>query len=136
MRKVLLCVWQFPQVLLAGVLWMVFKVSGRLVHKSKGGLAAVFWVKCAGFGVSLGPFIFLDGGYSKIDVRHELGHSRQSLLLGPLYLFVAGIPSAVFNNLWDRVFHKKWDVERRHRWYYSRYPERWADSLGGVKRSS
>jgi hypothetical protein len=51
-----------------------------------------------------------------------------------LYLLAVGIPSGVFNNLWDRLFHRNWDAAKRHVWYYSRYAEKWADALGGVAR--
>jgi len=46
-------------------------------------------------GVSLGLFIFSpDEGL----MTHEYGHTYQSLLLGPLYLIVVGIPSAIWAN--------------------------------------
>lgn len=62
--------------------------------------------------LSLGPFIFLtdksprdrSGRIPDPDVPrrllvHEYGHTIQSLILGPLYLPVAGLPSA----LWARL---------------------------------
>jgi hypothetical protein len=61
----------------------------------------------------------MDCGYNKnIDRSHEIG-----------------IPSAIFNNLRDRLFHKKWSSQQRYKWYYSRYPEAWADRLGEVQRN-
>jgi hypothetical protein len=51
-------------------------------------------------------------------------------------VIVIGIPSAVFNNLWDRLVHKKWPSTDRLKWYYNRYPEKWADKLGGVTRNN
>jgi hypothetical protein len=47
---------------------------------------------------------------------------------------VVGIPSMIFNNLWDRCFHSHWPIQARIRWYYHRFPEHWADTLGGVHR--
>ena len=64
-------------------------------------------------------------------LRHEYGHSIQSLILGPLYLFVVGLPSI----LWCRVpaLGKSWRSGRRS--YYSFFTERSADRLGGNERS-
>jgi hypothetical protein len=84
--------------------------------------------------VSLGSYIIVSKQASSTVIFHEYGHYRQSKLLGPLYLLLVGIPSCLFNNVWDRLAHKKWSTERRVAWYYSRYPESWADKLGGVKR--
>ena len=89
-------------------------------------------------GISLGEYIILDYWYcgkacSRQIFVHEYGHSKQSLILGWLYLPLVGIPSIV-SNIWDRLFHKKWTSDQREKWYYSRYPEKWADKLGGVVR--
>jgi hypothetical protein len=84
-------------------------------------------------GFSAGQYIFLNDGHDSTDIRHELGHSLQSMYLGPLYLLIVGIPSAA-NNLWDRWFHKHWMPGKRIRWYYCRFPEHWADKLGGAER--
>ena len=60
-------------------------------------------------------------------LRHEYGHSIQSLILGPLYLFLVGIPSM----FWCRVpaVGRSWRNGRRS--YYSFVTERSADRLGG-----
>ena len=84
--------------------------------------------------MSLAAFIVLPEE-NEPGLRHEYGHSRQSLYLGPLYLPIIGIYSAVFCNLWDRLLHKKWDGGKRRKWYYSRWTEAWADRLGKVKRN-
>ena len=70
-------------------------------------------------------------------IKHEQGHCRQSVMLGPLYLVVVGIPSALLNAL-TRLQSSRYDLLKRigHEayWnYYKVYPERWADRLGGVK---
>lgn len=51
-------------------------------------------------GVSLGLFIFVtnsdvDNISSKVSV-HEYGHTIQSLILGPLYIFIVGISSFIW----------------------------------------
>jgi hypothetical protein len=63
---------------------------------------------------------------------HEYGHALQSVLLGPLYLIVVGIPSL------SRVAYSKWYYKKSGRsWknYFKGFPENWADKLGGVLNS-
>jgi len=137
MKLILLWVWQLPQHLLALFIWTALKLAGRVVQTEydsafPGNVFVTARVKS--MGVSLGRYIFLDGGYGEQDRKHERGHSIQSCAWGPLYLLAVGIPSALFNNLWDRAFHKRWSAKKRTAWYYNRYPEKQADKLGGVVR--
>jgi hypothetical protein len=132
MLKLLLYIWQFPQTILAQIVIALTKASeeenlykGKKIYRFKSSFIS---------GVSLGEYIILKEKHDKTTLDHEYGHTIQSRIFGPLYLIVIGIPSAVFNNLWDRVFHKNWKTKERIAWYYSRYPEKWADQLGGVKR--
>lgn len=84
-------------------------------------------------GVSLGDYIvfskeeFID----EINVRHEYGHYTQSIILGPLYLIVIGLPS-VLGNLWDRIIHRSWSCLDRIVWYYTQPHEHWADKIAGI----
>lgn len=81
-------------------------------------------------GISLGAFIFTTYDLSKDEletsrlIRHEYGHVLQSVVLGPLYLPVIGIPSIV----WARFFQAWRDARGID--YYSFYPERWANRWG------
>jgi hypothetical protein len=138
MKTIILYFWQLPQHLFALILWGILKLSKRVVYIEHGDMHpqnTFIIVRVRGWGVSLGKYILLDECHNNNTTKnHERGHSIQSLFLGPLYLLAIGIPSAVFNNLWDRLFHKKWDPYKRIKWYYNRYPEKWADMLGGVKR--
>ena len=122
-------VWQLPQTML-GALVVLFTGARKVQGKD-------FYVTTAGqFGVSLGYFIIFGvRGYtiSGIDYHHEVGHRRQSELLGPLYLLLIGLPS-LFGNIWDRLFHSKWRPFARYEWYYKLPWEAWADSLGNVVR--
>jgi hypothetical protein len=137
--KLLLWVWQFPQNLLGLFLVGVLKAKrNRLAVISD----SVFFTEVKGFGVSLGSHIIVSSGCNRSTLLHEQGHQVQSRWLGPLYLLVVGIPSAVFCNLWDRLFHRAWPFQARVDWYFSRWPEgpggHWwdrftADVLGGVK---
>ena len=75
-------------------------------------------------GISLGRYIILRE-YLVDDVKHEYGHCQQSKLLGPLYLFIIGIPS-----LWHATFYRCDSTKS----YFSFWTEKWADNLGGVFR--
>jgi hypothetical protein len=131
--NILLFLWQLPQSILALILIVILKPERRELYRGK---RYYFYSRRTYIsGVSLGEFVLLPERYDVPAVRdHERGHSWQSVFFGPLYLPVIGIPSAVFNNLWDRLFHGSWPAGRRAAWYYGRYPEAWADRLGGVKR--
>lgn len=147
MKKFLLYIWQLPQNLLALFLIAISKdrIKREFVCKDNSSVTIYFVNSVFGAGVSLGNYILLDkscylGLYTIthstfIDtVNHEHGHQIQSKYFGPLYLLVIGVISAIFNNLWDRLMHKHWSYSKRVTWYYSRFPEKWADNLGGVKR--
>ena len=113
--KVLLYLWQLPQNLL-GLLVILFTGAKKQ--------CLVYRTDKYRFGVSLGKYIIFGGYYSYVDIKHEMGHQKQSLYLGPLYLLIIGLPS-VTGNLLRRLI--KFD-------YYKQPWEDWADKLGGVKR--
>lgn len=138
MKKILYaliqCTWGFPQTLLG---FLVFLVNITHEHYFYGGAIAT---KIKGKGsVSLGWFIFIgmdipkdkrtenripdEEMESRIHV-HEYGHTFQSLLLGPLYLIIIGIPSLIWAK--STYFRKK-DVRIA---YNSFYTESWANRWG------
>ena len=117
--------WQAPQNLLGlGVIFFSRAKPGEGIKP--------YWATKANFGVSLGKYIISNSG-DKTTLLHEAGHQKQSLMLGPLYLLIVGLPS-ISGNIWDRLFHKSWSWEKREIWYYSLPWEKWADKLGGVER--
>ena len=128
---VLFWIWQFPQHFLAMIVKLILKPTSSQWYKGR----RIFRVKQQYVGVSLGRYIFLSENYKLPTIMHEYGHSIQSLWLGPLYLLVIGIPSLVFCYLWDRLFHNKWNMPDRIRWYYKQPTEKSADKLGGVDRA-
>lgn len=88
--------------------------------------------------LSLGLFIFVTQSpprdksgtipFSEIPARllvHEYGHTIQSALLGPLYLPVIGLPSALWNCL--PICQRKW---RGQLSYFSFFTEQSANRLG------
>lgn len=70
-------------------------------------------------------YIFLSFRATERILKHEIGHTKQSLYLGPLYLIVIGLPSIVWAFIQSR-WMKDCD-------YYSFYTEKWANRLGGIE---
>ena len=64
-------------------------------------------------------------------IRHEYGHTIQSLILGPLYLPIVGIPSLIWSVYYRRKCRRFPALQ-----YYSFYTERWADRLGHIDRKN
>ena len=58
-------------------------------------------------------------------IKHEYGHTIQSLCLGWFYLIIVGAPSVIRASIWN---HYKLEDKK----YYEGFPENWADLLGGV----
>ena len=79
--------------------------------------------------ISLGSYIFLcPAHYNDAEtLKHEKGHTKQSYMLGWLYLIVIGIPSLIWANFCDN-YRAKHNVS-----YYDFYTERWANKLGGIE---
>lgn len=119
--KILLFIWQLPQNL-CGLLVIPFLFPVEGIRKNRNGV--MFWKvkKMSGAGLSLGQFVFIESFYDLSTIRHEYGHAVQSILLGPLYLFVIGIPSLI--HFWV------WDEDRSEKPYTAFFTERWAEKLG------
>lgn len=136
--RLLLFLWEFPQNLLALILMLYYRVFyGKLTKTEYKGINYI-WIPNCWTGVSLGAFVLLGNRYKNKEdtVKHEYGHTLQSLYLGPLYLFIIGIPSGL-GNLYSRFFHTLkhgWNIASSVEWYYNQPWEKWADKLGGVER--
>ncbi len=65
-------------------------------------------------------------GFSSFLLEHEYGHSVQSLILGPAYLPVVGLPSF----LWNRLPYFRNHRRKKGRSYYSVPFESSANTLG------
>ena len=125
MKKVLMYIWQAPQMLAAWI-WYLVRYE-NIIDKSTGKFYTVYRGASRG-GVTLGDRIFLSncyqGEYLALIIAHESGHVKQSMILGPLYLFVIGIPSIIW--AWCR----KTIAPNKSYWWF--YTEAWANKLGGV----
>lgn len=126
---ILQCTWGIVQTL-AGLIMFLTSIGEK--HSFYKGSVAIFWKRP--YGISLGMFIFIPPKarfynaekyhFDDDEIRgrllvHEYGHTYQSLLLGPLYFPVVGIPSAVWGM-----------VKKPDRSYFSFYAEKWANHLG------
>ena len=123
-RNLILFIWQLPQHIVAliyfGYLVMMCKDLG-IDSRYKQAIVIPCIMRGA---VTLGNYVFagLNSEYKK-TIKHELGHTIQSKILGPLYLIVIGIPSITYCGL-RRLF-----PSLRKKNYYNFYTEKWANNL-------
>ncbi len=119
-------IWQLPQTMVAFVYYLYLKWGEGILDTCTFQGTTVFIKRKSSGSVTLGQHIFLSPKATDNTVMHEWGHTRQSLILGPLYLIVIGIPSII----WAAV-HKTIAPGKSYYWLYT---ESWADRLGGVVR--
>ena len=123
-RNLILFIWQLPQHIVAiiyfGYLVMMCKDLG-IDSRYKQAIVIPCIMRGA---VTLGNYVFvgLNSEYRK-TVKHELGHTIQSKILGPLYLIVIGIPSITYCGL-RRLF-----PSLRKKNYYNFFSEKSANYL-------
>ena len=130
--------WGLPQSIIGFFLFLHYRRRSRR-HEIFHGAIVTSWPIHGS--MSLGLFIFMSehtgsfvrdgeivtGAVADRSVLvHEFGHSVQSLLLGPLFLPLVGLPSI----LWANVPALRALRRDRKISYYSIYPENWANRLG------
>ncbi len=120
------CTWGGIQTLLGFFLFLRYI---RAPHRFYHGSISTGWSLDGG--ISLGLFIFSpdrkEDWCRQMEV-HEYGHTWQSLMLGPFYLLIIGLPSI----LWARLpvcirMRREKQVP-----YSAFYTEKWADRLGEI----
>ena len=124
-KNLLMWLWQFPQNMLALCIEGVLCQAAHREGKADGNIIIMNIVLPSA--MSLGDYLFVSPMSSQKSIQHECGHSKQSDILGPLYLIVIGIPS-LLNNIIHCLCSKigiKWN-------YYSFYTESWANKLVGI----
>lgn len=115
--------WGFPQSLLGLIICLINHDKPKERYR---GCIVTHWDQSGSMGV--GMFLFLGKNHSDHTLIHEFGHSVQSVILGPLFLPVMGIPSIIWCNL--PVFRKM--RKEKGISYYSFYPEKSANYLGSL----
>lgn len=131
------CTWGILQTVVGAIVFTLnYRNNEHFFYK---GVIVTRWSKKAG--LSLGLFIFVPPEprfynrekYSLTNEElqerlmiHEYGHSVQSLILGPFYLFVIGITSSIW------AFSKKYNELRKKNniSYFHFFAEKWANHLG------
>ena len=118
---ILTWIWCFPQ-MLCGLIVAVFTKAKRVGDH--------YEYNVRSGSLSLGTYIFLSpfGKMNKLTLMHEKGHTKQSYILGWLYLIVIGIPSAIWCGCFKNYRYKNGIS------YFSFYTEKWADKLAGITR--
>lgn len=138
MKKIIYCIaqctWGILQTMLGFVVFLMHYKNNHFCYH--GAIITVWEPKTS---VSLGLFVFVtsepyfakkyEGEISTEELSnrllvHEYGHTIQSLILGPLYLIVIGIPST----LWGFLGGKKRRDEQVP--YGAFFTEKWANQLG------
>ena len=111
--------WQLPQVIVALIM---LPFLGKKTFIRKENYCWIYECEKMSGGISLGCFIFLSPYSAKKEatIRHELGHVKQSHILGPIYIII-GILS---------IF---WAAFHGNRCYYDFFSESWANKLMGLK---
>lgn len=126
-KEILLYIWQLPQNIVGYIICLFYEVDKIVPYKD-----AKIRV-CSEFpgGISLGKYVIVR--YEPLTtrtintVKHEYGHTRQSLYLGPLYLLVIGLPSLI----WAAFYSYN---PKKPNGYYRFYTEKWADKIENIVR--
>lgn len=134
-HRAALALWELPQNLLGAAVFGAAWATRNVARIDREGER---WVIDSPLGVSLGSFVFYNDRGNRYFApdplmrRHELGHTFQSRLLGPLYLPLVGVPSVarvVYGIAYREITGARWEN------YFAGYPESWADRLGGIAPS-
>ena len=123
--------WGILQTLVGAIFFWHYR---RAPHERYRGTVVTYWDR-RGDNLSLGMFVFLDGEKRSSEktralLAHEYGHCVQSLLLGPLYPLVIGIPSLIWAVAFA-AYRKKNSIS-----YDAFFPEKWATRIGEKRRKT
>lgn len=107
-----LLLWQIPQ-LITGLLFVSFLfIIGECKYVGYYLDAYIFEAPFIRGAISFGPIIVgpknLVANHTDHLLLHELGHSLQSKYLGPLYLFIIGIPSLISAATFPALHGTRW----------------------------
>lgn len=125
-KQIINWTWCLPQNIIGLFVLLFTKLQGAKTERYNGTFVTRWKY---GSGVSLGQFIFVSEYASEMTIKHEYGHTRQSLYLGLMYLLVIGLPSIIWAGCFGG-YRAKHGVS-----YYKFYTEKWANALGGVNKT-
>lgn len=123
----LLAIWILPQLITGIFGWLIFR-NGKLYYNEDAKILVLRVNKGHLFGnacCSSGPIIFTTPECSENTIKHETGHSVQSLMFGPLFHIVVSLPSVC-------LFWYKRLTNKDQKFYHSHWPENHADKCGHV----
>lgn len=121
------CTWGIIQNTFASIIFLFLIITKKREVYTFNGAIVTQWDNK--FSCGCGLFIFFGHKSAKNAdevLVHEYGHTIQSTILGPLFMFIVGLPSAVW------AFMPMFVKQRRQGKYnyYDFYPESWANRLG------
>lgn len=127
--QIIMIIWQIPQIVIGLFLLLWYHKSLKLIRTYR--FVRVYACNMPG-GISLGCFALINKyNCDEESIKHEgVGHTKQSRILGPLYLLVIGLPSILHAGLNNIIGCCKKHKEG----YYHYWTEKWADKLAGIKR--
>lgn len=118
---------QLPQNLIGFLLYLYYTDYEQMRYVGRNDVVVTRSSKMRG-GISLGQYVIVSRRAGAETVCRELGHCKQSQILGWLYLIVIGLPSIIWAALYGIP-------KIRERWsYYDFYTEHWANELGDVSK--
>lgn len=123
----LLAIWILPQWITGIFVWLIFR-NGKLYYNEDAKILVLKVNKGYLFGnacCSSGPIIFITPECSENTIKHETGHSVQSLMFGWFFHIVVSLPSVA-------LFWYKRLTNKDQKFYHSHWPENHADKCGHV----
>ena len=139
MKRIAAIIWQFTWGIIQSLCGLVlFVLNFNRKHYWYRNAVVTEWHHEGS--VSLGLFLFVEVSRRSLGksfrdigeerttryiIMHEYGHSLQSMILGPLYMFIVGIPSLIWCNV---PYFNRFRKDRKMS-YYAFYTEKWANRL-------
>ena len=122
-------IWQFIQNTL-GIIYKGYLKDNIITRVDYSATDYECYLTRNGGGVTLGRYIFVNQNYTDLSnvILHEIGHTKQSRILGPLYLIIIGIPSISWAGL-RRLIPALKKIN-----YYWFYTESIANKLMGLNK--
>lgn len=94
-KSILKYIWQLPQNIIA-LIYLGYLIAENQILEVEEYKGAKVYTKYSSGSVTLGNYIFISSRAAENTIKHEYGHTKQSLYLGPLYLIIIGIPSILW----------------------------------------